>query len=116
MRQQTQYFVNTEKAFRRGLELFDEKNYLSARQKFEEIYKQQQPILAHVDEVMMQNLEYYIAVCAVENNDKDAELLLLNYYKKYHETDKRRLLNFYLGKYYYTALNYTDAIAYLSAR
>ncbi len=110
--QQTQYFVNTEKAFRRGLELFDEKNYLSARQKFEEIYKQQQPILAHVDEVMMQNLEYYIAVCAVENNDKDAELLLLNYYKKYHETDKRRLLNFYLGKYYYTASNYTDAISY----
>ena len=112
--QQTQYFVDRESAYTRGRELFDEKNYLSARQEFEKIYKQLRSPHTHTDEVMMQNLEYYIAVCATETNDKDAEQLLLGYYKKYHETDKRRLINFFLGKYYYQNNNYTDAATYLA--
>jgi len=112
--QQTQYFIDREAAYLRGRELFDEKNFLSARQEFEKIYKQTTSPHAHVDEVMMQNLEYYIAVCATETNDKDAEQLLLGYYKKYHETDKRRLIYFYLGKYYYQNNNYTDAATYLA--
>ena len=112
--QQTQYFIDREAAYTRGRELFDEKNYLSARQEFEKIYKQPAPPDAHTDEVMMQNLEYYIAVCATETNDKDAEQLLLGYFKKYHETDKRRLIYFYLGKYYYQNNNYADAATYLA--
>ncbi|HWB61956.1 MAG TPA: tetratricopeptide repeat protein, partial [Chitinophagales bacterium] len=31
-----------------------------------------------------------------------------------HETDKRRLINFYLGKYYYQDSRYNDAVTYLS--
>ncbi len=112
--QQTLFYVDKESAYTKGMELFDEKNYMSARQKFEEIYNQPSTPTTHTDEVLLQNLEYYIAVCATEVNDKDAEQLLVNYYKKYHETDKRRLINFYLGKYYYQAGNYSDAITYLS--
>ena len=112
--QQTQLYIDKEATFKNGLELFDEKNYLSAREKFEEIYKQPKTATSHNNEVMMQNLEYYIAVCATETNDKDAEQLLLGYYKKYHETDKRRLNYFYLGKYYYKNNRYGDAIEYLT--
>jgi tetratricopeptide (TPR) repeat protein len=111
--QQTQYFIDPEAAYRKGMELFDEKNYLAARQRFEEIYKVRPALQARPDEVMMQNLEYYIAICAVEANDKDAETLLLDYSKKYHETDKRRKLYFYLGKYYYNNKRYNDAITFL---
>ena len=112
--QQTQFYADKEAAYTHGRELFDEKNYLSARQEFERIYKLQPSPHSHNDEVMMQNLEYYIAVCATESNDKDAEQLLLGYFKKYHETDKRRLIYFYLGKYYYQNNNYTDAATYLA--
>ncbi len=112
--QQTQIYADAEAALKKGIELFDEKNYLSAREKFEEIYKQPKTAVSHTNEVMMQNLEYYIAVCATEVNDKDAEQLLLGYFKKYHETDKRRLIYFYLGKYYYRNNNYTDAITYFT--
>jgi len=112
--QQTEYYTDREAAYKNGIELFDEKNYLSARQKFEEIYKEHNTATTHNNEVLMQNLEYYIAVCATETNHKDAEQLLLNYYKRYHETDKRRLINFYLGKYYYRNNRYGDAIDYLS--
>lgn len=111
--QQTQYFIDPQAAYRKGLELFDEKNYLAARQRFEEIYKVRPALQAKPDEVMMQNLEYYIAICAVEANDKDAEALLLDYNTKYHQTDKRRMLYFYLGKYYYNNKRYNDAITYL---
>lgn len=112
--QQTQFFIDKEQAYLKGLELFDEKNYLAAREKFEEIYKQQKNAIDHSNETLLQNLEYYIAVCAVEANDADAEKLLLNYQKNHHETDKRRLLYFYLGKFYYNNKNYTDAITYFT--
>ena len=103
--QQTQLYIDKDAALKNGIELFDEKNYLSAREKFEEIYKQPKTATSHNNEVMMQNLEYYIAVCATETNDKDAEQLLLNYHKHYHETDKRRLIYFYLGKYWRVCCN-----------
>ena len=112
--QQTQAYLDKNIAWKKGIELFNEKNYLSARKKFGEIYKQDLPANGHANETLMQNLEYYIAVCAVEDGDNDAELLLLNYYNKYHETDKRRLINFYLGKYYYDNKRYSDAITYFS--
>ncbi|MES2620814.1 MAG: tetratricopeptide repeat protein, partial [Bacteroidota bacterium] len=110
--QQTQIFIDKEAAYKTGIELFDEKNYLAAREKFEEIYKQPKTATSVKNEVLMQNLEFYIAVCAFEVADKDAEQLLLNYIKNHHETDKRRLVYFYLGKHYYRNNKFTDAITY----
>ncbi len=110
--QQSQIYTDNEIAFKRGTELFDEKNYQSAREKFQEICKQPKSATTHTNEVLLQNLDYYIAVCAFETSDNDAEQLLLGYIKKYHETDKRRMVYFYLGKYYYRNSNYTDAITY----
>ncbi|MBK7148511.1 MAG: tetratricopeptide repeat protein [Bacteroidetes bacterium] len=112
--QQTQKFVDAEKAYEKGLDLFDASNFLSARQKFEEIYKTGQPLLSNGNEVLRQNLEYYIAVCAAETNDKDAEQLLLNYMRNYHETDKRRQVYLYLGKYYYKNARYAEAAEQLA--
>lgn len=112
--QQTLFFTDKEAAYRRGTELFDEKNYLAAREKFEEIYRQKPEVLNHRSELLLQNLEYYIAVCAVEVNDKDAEQLLKNYYARYHETDKRRLIYFYLGKYFYNNRSYGEALEHFA--
>ncbi|MFN8288414.1 MAG: tetratricopeptide repeat protein [Chitinophagales bacterium] len=112
--QQTQVYLDPEQGFSKGLELFDEHNYLAAREKFEEIYKQQHNSTWHGNTVLIQNLEYYIAVCAAETNDKDAESLLLGYFKNYHETDKRRLIYLYLGKYYYRNKKYQETIDYLA--
>jgi len=107
--QRTFVYSDPQKSYQSGLELFNEKNYLSARQRFEEIYKVNRKPADNIDLVLMQNLEFYIAACAAEANDKDAELLLTNYYKKYHETDKRRLIYFYLGKYYFQNKKYTES-------
>lgn len=108
--QQTQYFLDAEQGYRKGLSLFDERNYPSAREEFEKIARQPKSNVYHGNGVLMQNVDYYIAVCAVEASDKDAEKLLLDYQKKYHETDKRRILYFYHGKYYYANKKYQEAI------
>jgi tetratricopeptide (TPR) repeat protein len=107
--QRTFVYSDPARAYQSGLELFNEKNFLSARQRFEEIYKATPRTSDDVHQVLMQNLEFYIAACAAEANDKDAEVLLLDYFKKYHETDKRRLVYFYLGKYYFQNKKYADA-------
>ena len=107
--QRTFLYSDPQKAYQDGLELFNEKNYLSARQRFEEIYKVTRQTTDNTHQVTLQNLEFYIAACAAEANDKDAEVLLNDYYKKYHETDKRRLIYFYLGKYYFQNKKYADA-------
>lgn len=107
--QSTFVYNDPAKAYKQGVELFDERNYLSARQRFEEIYKVTPQTTDNTNTVTMQNLEFYIAACAAETNDKDAEVLLNGYYKKYHETDKRRLIYFYLGKYYFQNKKYTEA-------
>lgn len=107
--QRTMVYSDPQKAYQDGLDLFNEKNFLSARQRFEEIYQLNRRASDNVHQVTLQNLEFYIAACAAEANDKDAEPLLQDYYKKYHETDKRRLIYFYLGKYYFQNKKYADA-------
>ena len=80
--QKTFTYTDSKKAYKNGLELFDERNFLSARQRLEEIYLEKKQTTDNDNTVLMQNLEFYIAACATEMNDKDAELLLNNYYKK----------------------------------
>lgn len=108
--QQTHFFLDAEQGYRKGLSLFEERNFLSAREEFEKIAQQPKSNVYHGNAVLMQNVDYYIAVCAVEANNKDAEKLLTEYLKKYHETDKRRVLYFYHGKYYYNNKQYQEAI------
>ena len=112
--QQTHTYIDPNRAYSRGVELFDERNYQSARQRFEEIYPLTLQPSDNQSMIILQNLEFYIAASAAEANDKDAELLLNNYYKKYHETDKRRLVYFYLGKYYFQNKKYTESAEWFS--
>ena len=107
--QRTHVYSDPQRSYQDGLELFNEKNYQSARHTFEEIYKINRQGADNTSQLLMQNLEFYIAASAAEANGKDAETLLLGYYKKYHETDKRRQIYFYLGKYYFQNKKYTDA-------
>lgn len=107
--QGTFVYTDPQAAMQQGLSLFNEHNYLSARKRFEEIYKTDRRPQDNASLVLMQNLEFYIAACAAEMNEKDAEMLLLGYFRKYHETDKRRLICFYLGKYYFQNRKYAES-------
>jgi len=110
--QSTLKYVDAWKEYQRGLEMWDNHNYLAARQTFEKA-KLQPFTNASQPDVLLQNLDFYIAASAVENNDNDAEVLLQQYMLNYHETDKRRQVYFLLGKYYFGNKKYTEAITFL---
>jgi TolA-binding protein len=108
--QQSQIYLDPALRYKEGQELFIEKNFLSAREKFEAAKSKTAKTGQAPDELLAQNLDFYIAVCAVEGNDKDAEQLLKRYIVDHHETDKRKQIYFYLGKYYYNNKKYSEAL------
>jgi len=112
--QQSQIYIDPALRYREGQELFVEKNYLSAREKFEAAKNKHAKVGVAPDQLQNQNLDFYIAVCAVEANDKDAEQLLKKYIVDHHEGDKRKQIYFYLGKYYYNNKKYTESLEQLA--
>lgn len=108
--QETLVYSDAWNTYQKGIELWQEKNFVSARNAFETAL--QQPFSnASVPEVLLQNLNFYIAACATESNDKDAMQLLEKYLLNYHKTDKRVLVYYYMGKLFFQDKKYTQAIA-----
>ncbi len=111
--QQTLVYSDAWKSYQKGLELWNEKNFTSSRNAFEEALLQPFSNASNPD-VLLQNLHFYIAACAVENNDKDAEQCLNNYMLRFHETDKRKLIYYYAGKLAFQEKKYSNAIEHLA--
>ncbi|MCS6935064.1 MAG: tetratricopeptide repeat protein [Chitinophagales bacterium] len=111
--QETQWYLHAEEELRNGIALFEENNFAAARQKLEEIYKIFPSYISSSDEVLRQQVDYYIAVSAAECGDQDAVILLQRYLETYHETDRRRMIYLYLGKWYYRNAQYSEATPWL---
>ena len=60
--------------------------------------------------VLKTNAEYYIARCAAELSQPDAEKLMLDYIEDNHETPQRKEVYFQLGQYYFANRKYGDAL------
>ena len=82
--QQSQIYLDPALRYKVGQELFIEKNFLSAREKFEAAKNKTAKTGQAPDELLAQNLDFYIAVCALEGNDKDSEQLLKRYIIDHH--------------------------------
>ncbi|MFN8308756.1 MAG: tetratricopeptide repeat protein [Chitinophagales bacterium] len=111
--QKTFVYVDPNKTYHEGLELFAEKNYAGARERLERIIPQPQQTTGTNSFIVAEKVDYLIAVCAAETNDKDAESLLRNYFTKYHATEHRNAITFYLGKYYAQNNKYAEAAEWL---
>jgi TolA-binding protein len=101
-------------AYRKGVELFEEKNYASARRQFEKIYEQRLDNTASKNTLLFTEVEYMIAVSAAENNDVDAEPLLFNFLQNHSDSHRSAYINFYLGRYYYMNNKYQECIDQLA--
>ena len=64
--------------FKRAKQLFDQKKYVLAQRKFKVVFNR---IDEPHSEVKM-NAEYYVALCALELFNKDAEYLFIKFMKK----------------------------------
>lgn len=104
--QQSLVYAHDNADFKRAKELFDAKKYVTAQRKFKQIFlKIEEP---H-SEVKM-NAEYYIALCALELFNKDAEYLFIRFIENHPQSPKVRKARFQLGQYNYRKKHWSTTI------
>lgn len=104
--QQSLVYAHDNADFKRAKELFDAKKYVAAQRKFKQVYnKVEEP---H-SEVKM-NAEYYVALCALELFNKDAEYLFIRFIENHPQSPKVRKARFQLGQYNYRKKRWSSTI------
>jgi len=88
-------------------DLFEKQKYVQAQQNF---YKVIDTKLISDD--IRNDAEFYIALCAYELTNDDAENLLILFAKNHPENINARLCNFYLGNLYYRNHQFKQALAW----
>jgi len=91
-----------------GMELFDKQKYVAAKQLF------QQYIQEYPQDTKAIESEYYVAVCALNLFNDDAENLFNNFAAKYPNHIKSGRAGFDLGNFFYNNKKYDKAIEYYS--
>ncbi len=105
MAQKTIIQVDQDATYRQAKELYDKQKYGTAQNLFEEVYEQHQN-----DQSLLRTMsQYYIAQCAINLFNADAEYLT---YKFIGENSESVLVNdayFYLGGYFYAVKKWKQA-------
>lgn len=107
--QQTAVYLDPELNYQTGLELFNKQKYGAAQKEFQKVIESTEAI---ADESRT-NSEFYIAYCAAELFNKDAEYLLIHFLKKYPESPKYASAVIELGNYFYRQKKYKKAIEWM---
>ncbi len=112
-----QYQINDK--YKNALELLEKGKYATASSLFKEVEKlnfitaTQTDNQVDVSEIKV-NAQYYRALCALELNNDDAIDLFLNFIRQHPENAKTKQAYFQVGRYYFKAANYTEALNWLT--
>ena len=106
--QQTAIYTDAEAGYRLGLELFNKQKYGAAQKEFQKIIESKKQI---ADESRT-NAEFFIAFCAAELANKDAQYLLLHFIEDHPESPKYAAAVLELSTYFYRQKQYKKAIAW----
>ncbi len=107
--QQSVYHTHADKHFRKGIELFEKANYVAAQQHFKKVSQTARPQELHLSG----EADFYIAICAIELFNDDAEYLIRSFINNYPDNQKVNQAFFELGKLRYREKKYRDAIYWL---
>ncbi len=97
--------------YKKGIELFEQKKFGAAKNRFEEIIN----LYAHRTDApqnVLMNSSYYRALCSKELFQPEAEQYFLNLLADYGENPTTRLAYYHLGDIYYNNKKYDKALAY----
>lgn len=103
---------DTERLFRASMELLDREKYSAARKSFEE-YLTAVKRSDQRQDIRVADADYYIAYCALNLFNPDAELLFKEFIRKYPWHSKVALAYFELGNFFYNNRQYQKTIDYL---
>lgn len=104
--QKTLVYAYEDADFYEALELFNDEKFAVAQRKFKKVYDR---IEAPHSEIKM-NAEYYIALCALELFNKDAEYLFVKFIDHHPQSPKVRKARYQLGKYNYRKRRWSTTI------
>lgn len=103
--QQTQFYIEPERFYKEGYDLFIKEKYSAAIGQFDVALKQK-----NVSRTTLINSQYYSAVCSAELFNKDAEIKLQSFINKYPAENKTRLAAWQLAKVYYRQKQWKKAV------
>ena len=109
MAQQTAIFVDPERQYLNGIDLFTKQKYAAAQKEFMSVLESHE----NISVASKGNASYYVAKCAAELFHKDAEYLLLGFLKDYPGNVNDQNATYDLGIYYYRLKNYKKSIEWL---
>jgi tetratricopeptide (TPR) repeat protein len=101
-----------EQIFRSGVELLNREKYTGAREAFEQ-YLEKVRFSPDKEALRTVDAEYYIAYCALNLLNPDAEILFQNFIAKYPWHANAAAANYELGYFFYNKKDYKKAIEYL---
>ncbi len=108
--QQTAIFLDPEYHYQKGIDLLDKQKFGAAQKEFQDVLASKE----NVSETTRGNSSYYIAKCASELYNADAEYLLLNFIDQYPANTNYQDALYDLGIFYYRQKRYKPAIEWLA--
>jgi TolA-binding protein len=105
--------------YKGGIELWDQGKYAAASQQFSRAIQTEQTSSVNAEansefSLLKENSKFYIALCALELNNSDAESLLSEFISKFPASNYTKLAYYHLGKSYFSRKNYPKTIEWLT--
>ncbi len=111
--QESLTYDDPEQAYKKGLEMFEFKNYVEAKRLFQQTIDRPMRAPENENQTYVTNAKVYAAFCAFELHQPDAGKLLEEAIKLiYGEPPLKRYAYYYMGKYYFREKEYANAIEY----
>ncbi len=107
--QKTNIYLDVDKEYKTGLELFDKKKFGAALKSFQNIIDNNK----NAKSLVRIDAEYYASASAIELFNKDGEWRMKNFITDHPESNKIKWAWFYLGKSNFRKKKYEETIQYL---
>ncbi len=107
--QKTTIYIEPDREFKIGAELFDKKKYGAAMKSFQNIIESHK----NKKDLIRIDAEYYAAASSIELFNKDGEWRMHRFIEQHPESNKIKWAYFYLGKSNFRKKKYVETIEYL---
>jgi TolA-binding protein len=104
MAQQSAIYLNQNPEYHKAIQLYKEKQFQAAQILFERV-KNTNP-----SEEIISDCDYFIANCAINTNQQDADALMESFIENHPTSTKRNLAYFEVANYYFAEGNYTQSL------
>ncbi len=102
-----------------AMELLNKEKFVAAAQQFRLIEESKlktsnQPRFESELALMQENAQYYVALCALESGNDDAESLLLKFIKEHPENPLTKLAYYHIGRKYSKEQKYEESLTWFN--